>query len=105
MRFHTLISAVGIAGSLISIPSANAAELVPYSPPVSQASMPATKPTVVLPESFYVDFAAQAKKMNGQQRDELKTSFEAYRINAQQSGDASRAIHYQRLVDILRGAT
>lgn len=104
MHFHSSLRTVCIAASLIAIPTAMAAELVPYAPPVSQASVPATpaqKQAVVVPERFYSDFAVQARQLNSQQRRELTATFEHSRNDAERSGDLSQAIHYKRLLEIL----
>jgi hypothetical protein len=101
MHVHSLLRAVVIAASLIAIPTAIAAELVPYAPPASRASVPAQKQAVVVPESFYTDFAAQVSQLNRQQRKELTATFEHSRYDAEQSGDLSQAIHYKRLLEIL----
>jgi len=108
LRFRSLLSAVCVAGSLAATPMTVAGELVPYAPPVSQtvvrAVAPATtaqKAAVVVPESFYAQFEVTSSKLTDQQRKELVATFGQSRDAAEKSGDVSRVIHYQRLLEIL----
>jgi len=107
-QIYSVLSAIGVAGFLITTQMATAGELVPYAPPVPRAVAPVSpaatvpqKVAVVVPESVYMDFEMRASKLTDQQRKQLVATFEQSRINASQLGDVWQLIHYQRLLEIL----
>ncbi|MEY5100202.1 MAG: hypothetical protein RJA36_2921 [Pseudomonadota bacterium] len=113
--------AVALACAMLALPPAPAAELRPYSlpsqqqqmvrpvePPVqtqipAQTQAPVQAGLAPSPE-YYQDYASWARKLKPRQRAELARGFERDARRAAAAGRSDEALHYRRLVGILRAS-